>query len=60
MLCRLTFALLTLAGAAFAQLGGIEPGKPFPDRVLPDLDGLPRSLADFRGKPVLLHVFASW
>jgi len=39
----------------------IEIGKPFPDLVLPSLaDGRPMSLRQFRGRKVLLHVFASW
>ena len=36
-------------------------GQPFPDLVLPALDdGRPLSVADFRGKKVVLLVFASW
>ncbi len=36
-------------------------GQAFPDLVLPSLDdGRPLSLADFHGKKVILHVFASW
>ena len=39
----------------------VEAGQLFPDIVLPSLeDGSPASLAQFRGKKVLLHVFASW
>jgi len=39
----------------------IQEGQPFPDLVLPDLKtGQPRSITEFRGKKVLLHVFASW
>lgn len=39
----------------------IEVGKPFPDLLLPTLaDGRPASLASFRGKKTLLHIFASW
>ncbi len=57
---RLTIALAALTSVGFAQLGDIEVGKPFPDRVLPRLDGTSGSLADLRGQPVLLHVFASW
>jgi hypothetical protein len=48
----------TLPGAIAAPL---EVGKPFPALVLPDLkDGKPTSLESFRGKPLVLHVFASW
>lgn len=48
-----------------AQLGEgpirIEPGRPFQDIVLPSLeDGSPMWLRQFRGRKVLLHVFASW
>ena len=54
---------LLLAGApALGQLppSGFAVGEPFPGLVLPDLDGTPRSIADFRGGKVVLHVFASW
>ena len=40
---------------------GLEVGQLFPLRRFPGLeDGSPRSLADFRGRRVLLQVFASW
>ena len=35
-------------------------GEPFPDLALPTLDGSTRSISDFRGQKVILHVFASW
>jgi hypothetical protein len=39
----------------------IAVGQPLPALPLPDAaDGRPRSIADFRGHKVLLHVFASW
>ena len=39
----------------------VEAGQPFPEIVLPSIeDGRPASLAQYRGKKVLLHVFASW
>jgi len=39
----------------------IEVGRPFPNLVLPSLgDRRPSSLVQYRGKKVLLHVFASW
>lgn len=38
-----------------------QPGDPFPTLSLPSLeDGRPASIADFRGRKVILHVFASW
>ena len=55
--------------AAFALLGlgtraeppSLEVGQPFPDLALPSVsDGTPMSIADFRGRKVVLHVFASW
>jgi hypothetical protein len=39
----------------------IALGEPFPNLVLPAAeDGTPRSVADYRGQKLLLHVFASW
>ncbi len=36
-------------------------GDLFPDLPFPSLeDGTPTRLSDFRGKKVMLHVFASW
>jgi hypothetical protein len=36
-------------------------GEAFPDLAFPSLeDGTPRRLSDFRGRKVMLHVFASW
>lgn len=50
------------AGPDFAALG-IEPyapPRPAPAFSLPDLDGTPRSLAELRGKVVLLFFWATW
>lgn len=50
-----------LGAGALAQTPQFEVGRPFPDIVLPSLeDGRPTSIADFRGKKVVLHIFASW
>ena len=36
-------------------------GERFPTTVFPSLDGgRPGSVADFRGKKLILHIFASW
>ena len=44
-----------------AQATGFEVGQPFSTLAFPALeDGRPRSIADFRGQKVILHVFASW
>lgn len=58
----LTASSLMVASAAHgAAPPRIEVGQPFPEIVLPSLeDGAPMSIADFRGRKVLLHVFASW
>ena len=38
-----------------------QVGQPFPDLTLPALeDGRPASIRDYRGRKVILHVFASW
>ncbi len=64
-----TAAILGVAGImsdASAQTAetptyGIEVGQLFPTFAFPALeDGRPRSITEFRGKKVVLHVFASW
>ena len=35
-------------------------GQPAPDFTLNDLDGNPVTLADFKGKPVIINFWASW
>ena len=57
--------LLLFPGSVRAQFSlpptGFEAGQPFPHLVLPALeDGQPTSLARFRGKKIILHIFASW
>jgi cytochrome oxidase Cu insertion factor (SCO1/SenC/PrrC family) len=42
------------------QIQPYEPPKPAPRFTLPDLDGKARSLADVRGKVVLLFFWATW
>ncbi len=40
---------------------GFNVGDVFPTRVLPSaVDGRPMSIARFRGKKVIVNVFASW
>jgi hypothetical protein len=59
-------ALLTLAGigvAAPARAGNYAPkvGERHPDFTLANIEtGKPVSLSDYRGKKVLLMVYASW
>ena len=57
--------VLVMAGSMCGQgslaAAGIEVGKAFPEIRLPSMtDGKLMSIADFRGRKVLLHVFASW
>jgi hypothetical protein len=41
--------------------GPFEVGRPFPLLALPDAaSGKARSIAEFRGRKIILHVFASW
>lgn len=58
-------SLTILAGSAAAQANptglAFRVGDRFPEVVLPSADdGRPMSLADFRGKKLILHIFASW
>ena len=39
---------------------GLAKGQPAPNFTLPDLDGQMVSLADYRGKVVLLNIWATW
>lgn len=55
--------IVTMPPAVQAQdsLGRIRVGAPFPDAELPALaDGKRAAVKSFRGKPVVLIVFASW
>ena len=63
---RLSVSLLFLTlGSATAVASAAEvkirPGEAFPALVLPALDDArPLALADFRGRKVILQIFASW
>ncbi len=74
-LTRLHSASLACAVALFAVSCGVEPppslledpavrievGRLFPSLLFPRLGGgEPASVDDYRGKKILLHVFASW
>ena len=43
-----------------ATRGAVQVGKPAPGFALKDLDGNPVSLADLKGKPVLVTFWATW
>lgn len=65
------FQLLVLLVALSGIAVGVEPlqqevprlgkGDAFPTMWFPDATtGKPRSVQEFRGKPLLVHVYASW
>jgi peroxiredoxin len=43
-----------------AQFTPLESGSQLPDYTVQTLSGAPRSLAAYRGQPVLLNVWATW
>ena len=49
-----------LAAPAFAVQEGYDAGNRCPDFQLFDTEGKMTRLSDFRGKVVLLHLFATW
>ena len=54
-------AFLLLGGPAVAMERALGSGQMFPDIHLPDLaSGKLQSISSFRGKKLLLHIFASW
>jgi thiol-disulfide isomerase/thioredoxin len=64
---RIALALVALAGCATAggaggasSEGGRQIGAPAPEIQVDSLGGKPIALADYRGKVVLLDVWASW
>jgi hypothetical protein len=38
----------------------VQPGEMVPDITLPQLDGQPLALSSFRGKKLLVFMWASW
>ncbi len=48
------------AGARAATPGEIGIGGRLPDVLLEGLNGPPRRLAEFRGRPLIINVWASW
>jgi thiol-disulfide isomerase/thioredoxin len=42
------------------SLTQLKPAKPAKDFTLPDLDGKPHQLSDYRGKVVLVNFWATW
>ena len=55
----LTVALATAAPCRAGELRLVEP-RPAPALELPDLEGVARNLADWRGQVVLVNFWATW
>lgn len=57
----LLLAALTLVPPAAAKTPGeVEIGSPLRDLPLQGLNGPARKISDFRGKPLVINVWASW
>lgn len=48
------------ASAALANDGGIQVGQTLPDATMAGLNSPARTLASYRGKPLIINVWASW
>jgi hypothetical protein len=61
VLCTSLVAMALGVTTARAEPPVIEVGRPFPAIAFPSIDGGKRmSIADFAGRKVILHIFASW
>jgi thiol-disulfide isomerase/thioredoxin len=49
-----------LRPATLGQFTPLDPPRPAPDARFTDRDGTPRRLADFRGRFVLVNLWATW
>ena len=63
---RLVLSVLLLCASsavpvAFAATPGeVQIGETLPEATMLGLNGPPRKLSEFRGKPLLINVWASW
>lgn len=58
--CGLGALLFYGLSAPSGGKGGAKERKPAPEITLPDVNGRPRTLSEFRGKVVLLDFWATW
>jgi thiol-disulfide isomerase/thioredoxin len=58
--CGLMFLAATAEAAPPAAPGPVAVGHALPDVVMTGLNGPRRSLASFRGRPLIVNVWASW
>jgi thiol-disulfide isomerase/thioredoxin len=57
---KTTILSLSLVFFSWARAAEVPLGEPLPGVTLHGLNGPARSLADFRGRPLLINVWASW
>jgi peroxiredoxin len=53
-------AVVSWAWANRGRLNPVEPGSPAPEFSVFDLQGIPHALREYRGKVVLLNIWATW
>ncbi len=56
-------AAVLVVGLAWVQrdrFTPVTPGRPAPEFTATTLDGTPRSLSDYRGRVILLNIWATW
>ena len=57
---RAALGACLLALACGGREGGTQPAAEAPDFTLPDLEGQPVQLSDYRGKTVVIDFWATW
>jgi len=58
--CGLTLLATPAVAAAPAAAAPVAVGRPLPDVVMAGLNGPQRSLSSYRGRPLIINVWASW
>ena len=60
LLALVAGAVVFMAWASRDRLNPVVPGSPFPNFSAYDLNGRTATLSDFRGKVLLLNIWATW